>query len=578
MHSRLPVGLVSFRRVGRLLFALALAAALPRVLDPLRDVACEGAYDAVARSSLHSFKAHLSYRVQEADNAGFLAAALTPEKYGLFFHVENAVLKAMNDKYFKDKEVSASVVALYEQIFIKHLMADPALRPDRVYSDYKTLRFAFHTDSPALREHLTKALESASAEFNLALKRYTALEPLYDFPGSTIRNSSRWHLAGFGATADQAGTAARFARYTVSNSWQDFGDAATRAHLNTRALAAERYRKKLYKNLYTGGESRAFTRGEDGKYVLSPAAIEILKKASGEEPDFVQTAFLRRFGLRVNEETLSDLRTYFDLVETFAPSIYEAQETLSMGLEKATEGLVAADLAGQNVRNLHAVMAALAKAADGPRDGAAVRAVEQTRVAQTAASAAFEARRAKFEMALKAAGIVGKALIFSGDDGVFYPAKAMSEPERERFLLGLRQSALESNDFRVTFLPASYLGTNHGIPVERRADFISKAESAEKALRRRLEGKGISYLQLKEMGIALDLRPSETSVRVKLWLTGKVSPELKAAVEQTLPEVLPLGFEAGSVQELEPLSGAYRLRIVPSQRFEARELYESLAA
>ena len=138
------------------------------------------------------------------------------------------------------RKLSASAVALYEQIFLRHLESDPRFQPDLVYSDYKTLRFAYSADSPALRAHLARVYEATAKEYAEALARYRDLTRLYDFEGSALRDPQRWHLAGVGTSADKAATAARLARYLPRGEKpgvapiQDFGSPEVKAALTDR--------------------------------------------------------------------------------------------------------------------------------------------------------------------------------------------------------------------------------------------------------------------------------------------------------------------------------------------------------
>ena len=62
------------------------------------------------------------------------------------------------------------------------------------------------------------------------------------------------------------------------------------------------------------------------------------------------------------------------------------------------------------------------------------------------------------------------------------------------------------------------------------------------------------------MGMAMELLPSPTDTTVRVWLSGKASPALRAAVEKTLREVLPKNFKPGGVRTVTPFLGAvYRL-------------------
>ncbi len=582
-------------RLGRLLvlFAFAVAAACPATpSNPCPE------YGDVGRWSINAFKMHLAYTVPGADNPAFIKTVRDEHRqFGLYFHVENSVMKAMNDHYFKDKEITASVVSLYEQILMKYLMTDPRYRPEQVYSDYKSLRFAFAKDTPELRRHLNDAFALAAAEFKEELLKYPSLKNLFDFEGSKIRDTSRWHLGGFGQSADQAGTAARFARYhkTPEGHWtppiEDFNDPRVLNDLNMKVTAAERYRTRVSAALrFLDPSTKALTAMDSAHWILSPAAIDILRKveanSEAEYVKYVQDKFKLRFGLELDAQLVKDMQVYFHEIEAFAPSIFETQETLSLGLgSSGADGIVAADLSGQNVRNLHAVMKSVSEAARTSVKGAeAIRAVELARAGQEKASRDFELRRERFGDALTSAGLAGKdlpfarsGLLFSGDDGVFFPKAPLKTPEKIALLRKLSERSMQADDFRVTFLSPTFAGSLKELTNTEKADLISRAEGTEKELRKVLENRGVRYEDLKSVGLALDVQPTlAEGTKIKVWVTGEGASKLREAIEKALPDVLPTDFKADGVEVVLPsLRGDYRprraVRIVWANQVEVRD-------
>ena len=133
-----------------------------------------------SEDDLALFKRHEIGSTVNGNNPKFIEAVLNGlTKAKLFFHLDNAVLKKLNDRYFKDQELSAAVESLYTRKFFENLNAEPVLKAELVYSDYKTIRLGFEHDTEEIRSALERVYEKTAADFVKELAEVPSLRKLY---------------------------------------------------------------------------------------------------------------------------------------------------------------------------------------------------------------------------------------------------------------------------------------------------------------------------------------------------------------------------------------------------------------
>jgi len=567
-------------RTGLLVLALAFsgipgrAYAFPADGQPL---VCSELLAQLAHPELWQFKTdNLAYR-SGSNNAHFIEQAVEGRIPAgmLFIHIENAVLRSLNNEYFLDKGLTGAVESLYTRLFLERL-AKAGLRPviaDLVYSDYKTIRLGFSKDSPGLRRALARIHAETAVEFRDTLNRYPALLELVKRAEGPAAAPEAWHMAGIGRTPDEAAAAARHRRQVFDPAKPitpvgDFSSKEVQEFFTAGLGRVDGLREGLQQGL-TGifGEGTALLVGFSHYGKVRGPAIELISliRRHGELSDAEYLAEmkvdlaarfpgeavgLQRAGLN---QVLLAAREYWRLVDTFSPSIYERNEIMDLRIHEGENGVVMFDLAGQGDRNMLRAMKSLANSARAPVPDGMTRldlALQLTREGQTLESSAFERRRARFAEAIGRLGIPGE-LIISGDDGVFLPSRPLTDGERSRLVAVLAEVG-RAGDHRVAFLPRRFEGSETLIPARYGAHLLSNGDKIEKALRRALESREFPLSRLGQTAFGVILRPSEAGqVTVDLVVRGQRDADLIAAIARKFPEVLPKGYVMGRIDSVE---------------------------
>lgn len=477
-------------------------------------------------------------------------------KAKLFFHIDNAVLKILNDRYFH-QELSAAVESLYTRLFFENMNAEAILKADLVYSDYKTIRLGFEHDTEEIRSALKRVYEKTAADFAKGLAEVASLRELYSKGDGLVADPSRWHLGGFGKNPDEASTIARRARWMGDDATglipiQDFHDEGNQAFLKDTLANAETLRAKIQKDLRVFRDDLGLLTpsGVDGRMVPSLELVEILRKIPGGFPDtdarYVRGRVGRRFGIILTKKQAERLIEYYRDVDLFSPSIYESQEVMDFGLRQADYGAVRVDLSGQNARNLSMVMKSLARAEAEPENQRLDKALHLARAGQNQESKEFENRRELFRQAIGRLGWKGNpslktelAILFSGDDGIFLPARPLTESEKQLLMNTLARLG-RAADYRLTFIPGKFPGTDVIMPLRDRAAYISAGETVEKALRKKLEAAGISKERLGRLMIGLDMEPGPNGeATFNVILANEYDAEIVDEINAQLPAIVP---------------------------------------
>lgn len=463
----------------------------------------------------------------------------------LFFQTENAALKLLNDRYLLDRELSNAVTNLYKRVFMEELAKDELLSGVVVgrYADYKSIRLALKEDTPEIREHLHQLYEKVAKSYSRAIDKYPQIRALYENGRHTlVRSEQTWHLAGIGATADQASWAARNARFYVSAGElapvREFDSASAFLDFERRLRRFEENFDLLSERF--SEESGILTRvDDDAHYILSRGAIDILRKvpadSRAEYVGFVQRRFKEKFGVELDEGDVELLQDIHHVTESFAPSIYIENQTL-IDLRGVHTGFIAIDLAGQNVRNLQATMRSLARALRTRADGAklvteAPRTIEELRKGQDAASELFDRIQSRALKAIESEGLVGdtafseaNGTLVTGDDLLFAPATALTHEQKIAFVQRVGTSTVPSH-YRITFVPPNYAGfDNAPIPDRLMAQYVVTGEDLEKQIRIAMETTP-SADKMRKVVIAMDVTPHIGGwSTLRLMLGGEVTP------------------------------------------------------
>lgn len=541
---------------------LSLCSALLQAQPALKQEKCRLDYAAIAGSRLTptgfktSFPAAPGY---PADNRGYLRIAEpilrgAPPPPNLFFlDVEIAVLKELNDNVVRDKDLVTAFTNLYKSIFLQELERDPVLRAAlrEPYSDFKSIRFIFEKTDPSLQERIRAVHLASGREFSRILQTSDVPQGWAEARGLS-RNPANWFLAGVGGSPDEAGLAARSARFAGNQTGEQIGLRLFQdvtADLRERLVWAENARLSLARSLGNIPGIFDLDGGAPGRQVLSTEAISLLRRVKPPQPTLhsyiatVRRNFLDNFDYRLSDEQVLHLRDYVSLVDRFSPGLFlERREVID--LARAQAGIVSVDFAEQGSRNLQATMRALAGVTDPSEAALRARAQEQL------ATRDLNERKRSFAQTLARLGQQGP-LQFSGDDGIFLPTRALSRSDRENLVTALAQRARPPASLRPTFLPQHYRNSEVIIPAAERSRLIGAAEDIEKELRRRLRPR-LETEDYRGLIFAIDFEPAQGGGgTVNLMFAGTNPPNFTYILRNEFRSVLrDAGFTEGSLRRV----------------------------
>ncbi len=542
---------VAFRNTTLLLYtALALGPHFGPVTASASQV-CDYAVLIARRAEAARFKQthlHSSYAVP-ADNEAFFRRMIgqAEDEMAIYFHVENAVLKQLNDKVFGDKELSASTLNLYKRIFFENLQRNPFLfsripRPEDggVYSDYKSIRLVAipkqATELDQIETHFASLHNRVTQEFVAELNRFEKMKGFYQNHQGLLADPAHWNLAGMGTTASEASVQTRRSRKPLPGEERPQGISilARRFDGRTAILVAEDlHRIERMRHNLEAQFTKSPTLIKNG--ILDLDAVDLLRKAQGDTSIHGQTEyrayltrrFSERFAVRLTEAQCDLLQQYYSHVNELAPSLYiKDQEPIALAeLERATHGVVSFDFAGQNNLNLLGTMESFHQAAllAGNKKGLyqyATLALALANERQQRESDAFDSTKDVLSNALRASGLTGSGqnlqprpkydFTASGDDATFLPNSTLGILQQMRLVRELRNRWTPASRFRVTFQPQNFTDSNSKINDEQRFTLISQAESVEKRLRDELEADGVPHPTVKDTLFAIRTHPTHS--------------------------------------------------------------------
>jgi hypothetical protein len=464
----------------------------------------------------------------------------------VYFETENAILKELNDSVVRDKKAVDALFYAYQRILMQNVMQDPELAVKLVskYADYKSVRFMF------LRNVDAKALQRV---YQLSAKQYeelvtsTPLKALFMDGRGIVQKPGSWYLAGIGETADEAGLAARSARQQFRQdvpitAMQNFNTA--KENLAKARAHAETLRRLLQRTIKPDSGVMEQVAGTGKQYVLSPDAIELLRKVDAKDQQSyiheVMGKFVKRFGVMLSSDQVLWMRDYFRTVDGFMPGNFYVERTL-LPIADAEHGVISADFAGQGARNIYAIMAEMQKTANKPIEESLI----GFRKAYDAATDDMHSLNRRFAFAVKKVlgDHSGTDVFFSGDDGIVVLKRPLTVKEKVMLTRELGGTPGSAKNFRITFLPAKYVDTMTDIPPAARSRLIVGSESVEKMFRKTLEGT-ISRQQFNNLTVSIEVEPHSNDLnKINIVVSGRVignemenvQEAIRQAVKRTLP-------------------------------------------
>lgn len=526
-------------------------------------------YDTEARMRMRQAEFNA---IGPADNAKFVRTAQSSNagkktEAKMFLDMENAVLKELNDKVVKDKDLVTALTNLHKDVVVSSLKSDPEIAKQIVtqYSDFKSLRFGFKETTPELRTRIQDKLQDINRRYSEYVQSMAQEKGWSANAKGLSADTRNWYHGGLGSTPDEAGLAARDSR-TVEGVSRVREFKESRANLEKAAKDvskgqswAENRFKEVNGTLVDAG---------NGKKVPSAELIEAVKKATpAGDTSAVQKAVQDRFGLKLSESETKQLQDYLDVGDRFSPGLLQEKRVV-IDMSQEAEAVISADFKGQNARNLQETLGALASTEGKPL----AERLKEVRKGEEAATAALEAKKARFREVTDKL-YPGREAHFSGDDGMTFLGHKPTRAEQETFVREWIKAGGDPGDLRLTAEPFRYQDTGKLIDAESRSKFVVEAEGVEKKLRGELISK-MDREQLNDTQILVSLEAREagpSQVHVSLLSTRELPPGISDEVTKLTEK---MGYELGHVGVDDGLSRGMLQRIasVDTPKVESRAL------
>ncbi len=434
---------------------------------------------------------HLQFNPTTAtDNAIWIARARMPSE-GLFFDVENAALKRLNDS-LGDKNLVTALTNLHKDILFTKIDALKRKYPTLdilKYSDFKSSRFSFGGEIPPnLQAELTQIFQDANEEFAQRVAARTDIQ----LPQS--ENPSTWFNAGLGASADQAGLAARHARQSPRGGLQILHMDNVREQVQSNMRAIEEQRQRV-QNILTNHPQ--LLQGASGQQIPATEVFEVLRKAKNQSPQELAELFQTRFGVELNPNQAGELLDYTQNVDQFSPGIWIESRVVA-NLDEAEHGGFSVDFKGMGARNVAQVARDLASSGDDVD-----LAIRTIRSGEGAVTKEFDAAKDGFQ------DLVSETLSdlnipvrtqCSGDDCVSIPTARLPDVAKEKMMDAISRTENPSG-YRLSFIPPNIVARDRSI-------IAVHGELVEKKVRANLTGFGDGLIPpsvLDRVTFALDM-------------------------------------------------------------------------
>lgn len=523
---------------------------------------------------------HLQYFRFPKDNGMFARRwrDAKPQKNILFVHIENMVLKLLNDKVLEDKQVSAALLNMYKRVFYEELVKRPSLEhriisadDGGVYSDFKIVRLAIHvTSSRQLSEtiDLVDEVHRATAQRFFAMVRsypgvYAKLHGRIDL----TRSPSLWHQAGAGATPEQAARVAAEAKHHSAIAvgvdeapvipLQVFGRTAA-----ARVVKGYRDVNLIQRSLEAKLSNRPMASpilDKDG--VLSYAALEIFKNAKTDKSirnksdyiQHIQTNAWLRFGVHLSGQEVEQIQTYYHQVDALIASLYIVEdEPIHLAeMKGATHGVLSFDMEGAGLAKLREAMKTLKIFSNQHHHEKAIlplanEILAELRQTQDRVSQNFLATRDLIGRILKKRGLLKDAahLTKSGDEVTALLCRTLSPKELNEVMADYRDIRNKGLRVRATYQPQTYVDSTIAIDPSTRFELVSRLETVQKEMRKKLQ-KEIPQLwrrgALAKVQVSLaasPISPERIGVTILLHFEKDVSPDERQKVERAIRTVV----------------------------------------
>jgi hypothetical protein len=497
--------------------------------------------------------------ITDADNAAYVAKAKKANselssKEEIFVDVENAVLKELNDKVVKDKDLVTAITNVHKEVVWNQVQKNPVLKSalKEKYSDFKSMRFSFVPKQTAanskgiskeIEREFSKVLDESNRRFGEYVQSLAQEGKWNDLGTSLSANQRNWFHGGIGRSPDEAGLAARYSRTILDES----GYARARSFREAEgALEIASKNVETRMDSLSGKLSKIdgmTVKTSQGNSSLSAELIETVKKAPSiagkSRVESVREGINKKFRANLSTSETNSIIETIDEADRFSPGILMEKRVVT-DLSKRNSGIVSADFKGQNAANLEKVVGAIMDTRGKPMP-VKTRAVRKGEEIETMT---LENKKKAFRDTVRAVfpeeKNIDDFIFFSGDDGIFLPAQKLTPAVERKFIQEWLKRG-KAKDIRQTFVGTHYQDSRKVVPVEKRSELVVAAESFEKNLRSDLTGK-IPREELNELQITVRMQPTESGSHQMQVLLAKaggqgVSDETMNVVKSSASEI-----------------------------------------
>ena len=400
-----------------------------------------------------------------------IAENTPPGTSARFLEIENASMKILNDTTLDKNFVTALTNKHKEMITdaIKDLQRRYPNVEFSIYSDFKSVRYAIRPKPPAtslpaaLEADIASAFARANNEFSSFLRERN-ISP-------QGRPPNEWFRAGYAETADEATSAARYARRLDNNAMARFNDEGVQTRLEADRVSVQNDQRTLESTLQADllepvseGSARMIPRREIFDGVRKTSTDDELVR-------FIQAST----GRRVTTAQAADIRRYVDGVDNFSPSINVIDRQVA-SLADSDHGGFSIDFAGLGSFNGQATARAIAES------GNLRSAIQASRQGERGVTAAFRERIESVQEGIQAVlriHNIQAEIMISGDDMVVRPSRAIPESVRAEIAAELARK-VEPSSIRLSHVGDDVVDGNE------RMLMATLGENCEKKIRRRV--------------------------------------------------------------------------------------------
>lgn len=448
-------------------------------------------------------------------NEEYIRLARLGRQPGLFYlDTQNGALKYLNDT-LRDKSLVDAIGNRYNSMVQEALdnfrAAHPGVSID-AYSDYKSFRAAIRGppgQEDALMAELATIMDRTNASFVDEIRRSNYVNEAF------LQNN--WFRAGIGRTSDEANLVTRFSRRDGDTETTLFDSEVNQTRITNAWQLAQTTRAQLA-NRFRGTPILRTVNGTNSA-VPTAEVLELVRKYESNED--VARILSRRYGIPVEVEDATRLRTYFTQVDQFSPGLMIAQR-VEHRFDMATEGGFSIDFAGVGSLNAEATAIGLTEG------NTLLDAITAVRRREEGVTEVLDALKARTETAMRdvlTRHNITAEITVSGDDMLVVPNRVLTPEIRRELAEAQARAAGDPSGIRTSFF-------RDGIADQpSRSILATIGETVEKKLRKRLESL-LPQSDLRQTLFAIDMRgtsPGTGGVGLEI-----VNPNLSPEAIQTI--------------------------------------------